>query len=224
MTLHPLPGTTSTFWANRTQRLRDYYVHDWGHPKYDDTEMFEYLTLEIFSAGLNWELALKRREVFREAFAQYNLAAIVAMGELEVASLLSNPKMVRNRQKIQAIIANARAVMALTPEFSGLSEYVWSFTSGERLINRPSSPDEIPTQSDLSKNMARAMKKRGFQFVGPTIVYNYLQACGVIDDHLVVTPAASEEGSGISHAAETSYRNLTSGERIADVGDFGSRE
>lgn len=188
MTLAPLPGTPEDFWANRNERLRDYYENDWGRPKYDDNVVFELLTLEIFSAGLSWNLALKRREALREAFVNYDLDALATFGDADVDRLLTNPAIIRNRRKIEAVLANAKATLALTPEFTGLAEYVWSFTEGEQLVRAPRTPEEIPTQDDLSRHVAEEMKKRGFRFVGPVIVYNYLQACGVIDDHLVVMP------------------------------------
>lgn len=179
-----VPGTTADFWANRSARLRDYYDNDWCVPKHDDETVFEMLVMEAFSAGLNWEMILKRRSALRAAFANYDLEVLADWDEDDVQQLMQNPAIIRNRLKVTSVINNAKAALALPPEFSGMAAYMWHFTEGEQIVHAPKNPADTPVQDDLSRLVAKDMKKRGFKFVGPVIVYNYLQACGIIDDHI----------------------------------------
>ena len=182
-----IPGTSPDFWANQNALLNEYYQTDWGHPKHSEREVFELLVMEQFSAGLNWLMILSRRDQLRRAFADYDLPTLAAWTDVDQERALQAEGMIKNHLKIAAVPNNARATLALRPEFKNLADYVWSFTEGEQIIHAPASAAETPTQDELSQRGAKDMKKRGFKFVGPVIVYNYLQACGVIDDH-IVTP------------------------------------
>lgn len=183
--MEPIPNTPADFWANRNATLNDYYRNDWGHPKHTEQTVFELLVMEGFSAGLNWLMILRKRELLRQVFADYDLPTLAAWTDAECAQAMQTPGIIRNRLKIAAVPNNARAALALRPEFADLAAYVWSFTDGKQVVHKPTSLAETPTQDDLSRLVAKDMKKRGFKFVGPVIVYNYLQACGVIDDHIV---------------------------------------
>lgn len=180
-----LPGTTADFWANQNQELRDYYLYDWGVPKHSDQQIFELLVLELFSSGLNWLMMLHKRANFARAFANYDLHVIAAMGDADFDRLMHDTSIVRNRMKIAATIANAKAVLQIKREYGSFAAYVWSFTDGEQIINRPTAAGQTPTQTELSKRVAKDLKRHGCQFVGPVITYNFLQAVGVIDDHIV---------------------------------------
>jgi DNA-3-methyladenine glycosylase I len=177
-------GTDEHFWANRSSLLQDYYLHDWCVPKHDDKTVFELLVMEMASAGLNWEMILRRREALRTAFADYDLETLASWDEKKVEELMQDPTIIRNRLKIQSVISNARATLALLPDYAGLADYMWHFTDGEVVQHHPRSLADTPTQDDLSRRVSKEMKKRGFKFVGPVIVYNYLQACGIIDDRI----------------------------------------
>ncbi|WDF83121.1 DNA-3-methyladenine glycosylase I [Lacticaseibacillus pabuli] len=179
-----LPNTDAKFWANRNALLQDYYLHDWGMPKHDNRDLLGLLVMEIMSAGLNWEMILKRRDALTEAFAGWDAGTIAAWGEADFDRLMTDPSVIHNRMKIEAAFAAARATVALTGEYRDLDDYVWSFTAGEQIQNHPTAADQVPNHSKLSKWMATDMKGRGFKFVGPVIVYNYLEAAGVIDDHI----------------------------------------
>lgn len=179
-----IAGTDDQFWANRSSLLQDYYLNDWCVPKHDDNTVFELLVMEMASAGLNWEMILRRRQALRTAFADYDLATLVSWDEAKVEALMQDPTIIRNRLKIQSVIKNARATLALAPDYAGLAEYMWHFTDGEVVRHHPQSLADTPTQDDLSRRVSKEMKKRGFKFVGPVIVYNYLQACGIIDDRI----------------------------------------
>ncbi len=187
--LKPLPGTPADFWANKNELLRNYYEHDWGVPKRGDALLFELLTLEIFSSGLNWQMMLKKRASFQRVFMNYELDQIAAFGESDIARLLMDTSIVRNRSKIESVIANAQAAQHIQETSGSFTNYVWSFTAGEQLVLAPATPEEIPTQDDLSRRVSRQMKKDGFRFVGPVIARNFLQACGVIDDRIVPVQA-----------------------------------
>lgn len=179
-----IPGTDASFWANQNQQLRDYYLNEWCVPKYDDREIFELLVLETFSSGLNWMMMLNKRANFAAAFYDYDIDAIAGMTAADVERLMGDTSIVRNRTKILAVIADARAVQGLRASGQTLAPYIWAFTEGEIVANLPSSQYAVPTQTSLSKRVAQEMKKRGFKFLGPTIAYSFLQAIGMVDDHI----------------------------------------
>ena len=160
-----------------------YHDNEWGRPVYDDRHLFEMLILEGAQAGLSWITILRKKEAYREAFCDFEVATVAAFTEQDVARLMLNTGIVRNRLKISAAIHNARCVLELVSEGQTLSQFLWSFVDGKPVVNQGLVYDEIPTQTDQSVAMSRALKKRGFKFVGPTICYAFMQAVGMVNDH-----------------------------------------
>jgi DNA-3-methyladenine glycosylase I len=175
-------GTTRCAWAVGDPLLVAYHDDEWGRPLRGDDAVFELLTLEGFQAGLSWLTILRKREAFRSAFAGFRVAAVAAFDEADVARLLGDAGIVRNRAKIEATVANARAALALPGGEGRLTELLWSFAPGARA--RPQTFAEVPAQTPESTALSKELKRRGFRFVGPTIVYAFMQAAGMVDDHL----------------------------------------
>jgi DNA-3-methyladenine glycosylase I len=154
-------------------------------PLHDDRGLFEFLILEGAQAGLSWETILKKRDNFRAAFGQFDIRAVARYDGRKVHTLLRNPGIIRNRLKIMAAIANARAAIAVQAEFGSLNAYLWQFVGGRPKINRWRSLGEIPASTAVSEAMSRDLLRRGFRFVGPTICYAFMQAVGMVNDHTV---------------------------------------
>ena len=171
-------------WA---QKPLDVAYHDaeWGVPLHDDRALFELLTLEGAQAGLSWSMVLAKRENYRRAFDHFDVAKIACYNARKVAALLADPGIVRNRLKIAATIANARAFLAVQKEFASFDRYIWSFVGGRPIVNRRKSLKELPARSTESDAMSKDLLKRGFKFVGTTICYAFMQACGIVNDHLI---------------------------------------
>lgn len=157
-----------------------YHDNEWGKPNYDDTYLFEMLVLESFQAGLSWECILNKREAFRKAFDEFDYKKIVRYADEKINELANNKSIVRNRMKIKAAINNAGIFMTIQKEYGSFSSYIWHFTNGNQVINRDGT---VHTALPLSHAVSKDLKKRGMKFVGPTIIYSYLQAVGVINDH-----------------------------------------
>ncbi|MGV3153948.1 MULTISPECIES: DNA-3-methyladenine glycosylase I [unclassified Corynebacterium] len=175
-------GLARTPWAAGDELLREYYDTEWGLPVYSEAGLYERLVLEGFQAGLSWRLILSRRPAFRLAFADFDPDTVAAFGADDVERLANDATIIRNRRKIQAAINNARATVALRAE-GGLSEFLWSFRPAD--TPRPEVAKEIPTTSEESTQMSKALKKRGFKFVGPTTCFALMEAIGMVDTHLV---------------------------------------
>ena len=171
-------------WA-RTPLSIAYHDQEWGVPVHDDGLLFEFLVLEGAQAGLSWETILKKREAYRIAFERFQIGRVAAYGEREVAGLLANPGIVRKRMKIEAAVANARAVLGVQREFGSLDAYLWRFVGGRPRVNGWRSPAEVPARTPESEAMSQALLERGFRFVGPTICYAFMQAVGMVNDHTV---------------------------------------
>jgi DNA-3-methyladenine glycosylase I len=171
-------GRPRCWWALSAPEYVPYHDEEWGRPVRDSRGLYERLCLEAFQSGLSFITILRKREAFRAAFAGFDIAAVAAFGDGDVARLMDDAGIVRNRAKILAAIANARAAL----EVGDLAELIWSFAPPPR--PRPRSPAELPSVSDESRALARELKRRGFKFVGPTTVYALMQACGLVDDHL----------------------------------------
>ncbi len=180
-------------WGAGTADYVFYHDEEWGRPVRGDDALYERMTLEAFQSGLSWLTILRKRQAFRRAFDDFRISTVAGYGEADVARLLADTGIVRNRAKIEAAIANARAALEL-PE--GLSELLWSFAPPSR--PRPVSFAEVPALTDASTAMAKALKRRGFRFVGPTTAYALMQATGMVDDHVagchVVAPGAAVMG------------------------------
>ena len=159
----------------------DYHDREWGVPSRDDRHLFEMITLEAAQAGLSWLTILRKREGYRKAFEGFDAARIARYTNKDVERLLADPAIVRNRLKVESTVNNAQRVL----ELESFAEYVWSFVGGEPLVNRRRTPGEIPAETAESKAMSKDLKKRGFRFVGPTVCYSFMQACGLVNDHTV---------------------------------------
>jgi DNA-3-methyladenine glycosylase I len=173
-------GLARCRWGARTPDYVAYHDNEWGRPVHDDNRLYEKITLEAFQSGLSWLTILRKREAFRAAFDGFDIERVAAYGEADQARLLADAGIVRNRAKVEAAIANARAAADL-PE--GLAKLLWSFAPPRRPA-RPASFAEVPPLTPESTAMAKALKKRGFRFVGPTTAYALMQATGMVDDHL----------------------------------------
>ncbi len=164
----------------------EYHDHEWGQPFHDDQRMFEFLLLETFQAGLSWITILRKRENFRAAFDQFDPYKVAMYNERKFESLLEDSGIIRNRLKIKAAITNAQLVVEMKEkEGIGLSDYFWNWVNGKPIVNHPKSMSDLPATSDLSDRISKDMKKRGFKFVGSTVIYAHLQATGIVEDHLV---------------------------------------
>ncbi len=171
-------------WA-RTEPSIAYHDTEWGVPLHDDRGLFEFLILEGAQAGLSWETILKKRDNFRAAFDKFDIRAVARYDGRKVQTMLRNPGIIRNRLKIQAAIANARAALAVQQEFGSLDAYLWRFVGGRPRLNRRRSLREIPARTPESEAMSKDLSRRGFRFVGPTICYAFMQAVGMVNDHTV---------------------------------------
>lgn len=174
------------FWALKDPLMADYHDHEWGDPVHDDQKLFEYLVLDAFQAGLSWRTILYKRENFRNAFDQFDPHKIARYTDQEKQLLLSNAGIVRNRLKIDAAISNARNFISIQQEYGSFDKYIWQFTNYITLRNPNGVSEEtMPTSSGESDAMSKDLKKRGFKFVGTTICYAFMQAIGMVDDHVV---------------------------------------
>jgi DNA-3-methyladenine glycosylase I len=175
-------GLARPVWASSDELLRDYYDTEWGMPVHDERGVFERLSLEAFQSGLSWRTILAKRPAFRAAFADFDADTVAAFGEDDVARLMADAGIVRNRAKILATITNANATIALRQD-GGLADFVWSFRPAT--TPEPRSSAEVPTKSDDSLALSKALRKRGFAFVGPTTMYALMEALGIVDTHLI---------------------------------------
>ncbi len=178
-------------WVGDEQIYIDYHDTEWGVPDREAQPLFEKLILDGFQAGLSWITILKKRENFREAFEGFDPGKIAGWGENDVQRLLSNPGIVRHRGKIEATIGNARAFLQIE-EREGFSEFLWSRVGGAPIQNRWQTLADVPAQTAESRLISRDLKAAGFRFCGPTIVYAFMQACGLVNDHLVTCPRHAE--------------------------------
>lgn len=183
-------GKTRCQWANpKNERYIRYHDEEWGVPVYDDHKLFEMLVLESFQAGLSWECVLNKQESFREAFDYFDLEKVCAYDEEHMERLRENPGIIRNKRKIQSAVSNAKVFRSIQQEFGSFSDYIWGFTEGKVVYEKGKS------QSELSDEVSKDLKRRGMNFVGTTIIYAYLQAIGVIYSH--------EEGCFLEHFGES---------------------
>ncbi len=181
-------------WCIGDPLYENYHDQEWGVPIFDDRLLFEFLILETFQAGLSWITVLRKREHFGKSFDAFDYHKIAVYDSLKEEELLSNPNIIRNRLKIAATIQNARAFLAIQKEEGSFSNYIWSFVSGKPVINKYKKLDEIPAFTPLAEKISKDLKKRGFKFVGPTIIYAHMQATGMVNDHLVDCFRHSEVG------------------------------
>jgi len=172
-------------WATGNDaRMRDYHDNEWGVPLHDDTKLFEFIVLEGAQAGLSWSTVLNKREAYREAFHGFDIVRVARMSDTALEKLLTNPAIIRNRLKVFSARNNARAALRVIDEYSSLDAYFWSFVDGKPIRNRWRQKDQLPARTELSDKLSKDLKKRGFNFVGSTIVYSHMQATGMVNDHL----------------------------------------
>lgn len=173
-------------WAGKDPLYQKYHDQEWGVPVYDDALLFEFLLLETFQAGLSWITILRKREHFRLAFDQFDYCKIANYSPEKELELVHNQNIIRNKLKIKGAINNAQAFIRVQKEFGTFSKYLWAFVEGKPIQNHFERIQELPASTALSEKISKDLKKRGFKFVGSTIVYAHLQACGLIDDHLTI--------------------------------------
>jgi DNA-3-methyladenine glycosylase I len=172
-------------WAARGALLMAYHDQEWGVPVHDDRALFEFLILEGAQAGLSWSTILKKRPAYRVGFDHFNPGKVARYGEVKIAALLGNAGIVRNRLKIRAAVQNAQALLAVQKEFGSFNTYVWQFVGGQPIQNRWRQMEEVPARTAESDAMSKDLVKRGFTFVGSTICYAFMQATGMVNDHVV---------------------------------------
>ncbi|MDY0780315.1 DNA-3-methyladenine glycosylase I [Tenacibaculum sp. IB213877] len=171
------------FWVSNDPLYVEYHDTEWGVPVYDDDKLFEFLILETFQAGLSWITILRKRENFRKAFDNFNYKKIANYSDEKYEELLQNEGIIRNRLKIKATISNAQAFMRVQDEFGSFSEYIWGFTHGKPIKNAFEDRSDVPATTELSDKISKDLKKRGFKFVGSTVIYAHMQATGMVNDH-----------------------------------------
>lgn len=172
-------------WCEKDDLYRDYHDNEWGKPVYDDSTIFEFLTLESFQAGLSWYTILKKRKDFREAFDGFNYKKIANYKQSKVEELMQNEGIIRNRLKILATINNAQRFQEVQKEFGSFSIYMWNFVNGNPVDHKRESLKDVPATTTISDAFAKDLKKRGFKFMGSTVVYAHMQATGMVNDHLL---------------------------------------
>jgi DNA-3-methyladenine glycosylase I len=172
--------------------MEAYHDHEWGTPLHDDRALFELLTLEGAQAGLSWLTILRRREGYRRAFAEFDPVTVAAFDSAKLESLLANPEIIRNRQKVASTIDNARRLLEVQREYGSFDRFVWSFVDHTPLVHQVKTLAEIPAQTAESVALSKALRQRGFGFVGPTICYAFMQAAGLVNDHLIGCPRRAE--------------------------------
>ena len=172
-------------WSMKTPLETEYHDREWGVPVHDDRVLFEFLVLESAQAGLSWSTVLQKREGYRAAFAGFDPTQVATFTPADEARLLAEASIVRNRAKIAATVGNARCFLEVQGRYGSFDAYLWPFIGDAPRINRPRTPEEVPAVTPESEKLARDLKKRGFRFLGPTILYAYMQAVGMVNDHLV---------------------------------------
>lgn len=173
-------------WANDTSNdYIAYHDNEWGVPVHDDRTHFEFLILEGAQAGLSWSTILKKRNGYREAFAGFDPAIVAGYTDSKIEELLQNPGIVRNRLKVKSAVQNAQQFLKIQDKFGSFDAYIWRFVDDKPIINQWKSLSDVPAKTDVSDRISKDLKKRGFNFVGSTIIYAYMQACGLVNDHTV---------------------------------------
>jgi DNA-3-methyladenine glycosylase I len=171
-------------WCLSSDLYKEYHDKEWGTPVYDDATLFEFLILETFQAGLSWITILNKRENFRTAFDQFDYKIIALYSEGKIQELLQDKGIIRNKLKVRSAVSNAIAFMKVQEELGSFSSYIWNFVDGKPIINNPKTLKDVPATTPLSHEISKDLKKRGFKFVGSTVVYAHMQATGIVNDHI----------------------------------------
>ncbi|MCL2573940.1 MAG: DNA-3-methyladenine glycosylase I [Defluviitaleaceae bacterium] len=180
-----MEGKTRCCWASGKEVFHDYHDNEWGRPVHDDRKLFEMLILEGVQAGLSWETVLKKREAYREAFDGFDPHKIVLYDDKKVEELMANKGIIRNRLKIKSAITNARVFLETVEKYGSFDRFIWSYVDYAPIVNHIEKMEDIPATTPLSDRISKDMKKMGFKFVGSTIIYAYMQAVGMVNDHMV---------------------------------------
>lgn len=175
-------------WSINDPYELEYHDKEWCVPSKDDTYLFEMLNLEGAQAGLSWKLILHKRKAYQEAFFGFDIAKCANLTDEQLAEIIAKAAIIKNRLKVKAVRTNAIATQKVQAEFGTFADYIWSFTNNKRIINKWDSVNSVPASNELSEKISKDLKKRGFKFVGPVIIYSYLQAIGMVDDHLITCP------------------------------------
>ena len=175
-------------WAFANEMTRVYHDTEWGIPVHDDRQMFEHLTLECLQCGLSWGLMMKKREIFRDCFDNFEYDRIAAYDELDVERILNTEGMLKSERKVRAVINNARCYQKLRKEFGRFCDWMWSFSGGKTIVYDGHPDGRVPVSNGLSDRISRELKKRGFKYIGAITIYSHLQACGIINDHARACP------------------------------------
>lgn len=170
-------------WATTNEAEKKYHDEEWGVPTYDDKVLFEFLILEGAQAGLSWITILNKRENYRKAFSGFNYKKIAKYDQDKIDELLQNPGIVRNKLKVNSTVTNAQAFIKVQKEFGSFSDYIWAFVDHKPIQNKWKKREDVPAKTELSDKISKDLKKRGFKFVGSTIIYAYMQAVGMVNDH-----------------------------------------
>lgn len=160
-----------------------YHDEEWGIPLHDDKRHFEYILMEIMQCGLNWTMMLKKRDIFRKCFSNFEVKAVAGLGEEQIELILQTDGMIKSRRKIDAIINNAKCFLTIIEEFGSFDQYIWSFSDYQILVYKKHHKGQVEASNELSDRLSKDLKKRGFKFLGSITVYSHLQACGIINDH-----------------------------------------
>lgn len=180
-----MPGKNRCEWCMGTEIYKEYHDHEWGVPVHDDKVHFEFLVLESAQAGLSWLTILKRRENYRRLYDNFDVRKVARYDWQRIEMMMQDAGIIRNRKKIESSISNAQHFLEIVNEFGSFDEYIWGFTNGKVIVNKWKSLSEIPANTPLSDQITKDLKKRGFKFLGTTIMYAHLQSIGIINDHLV---------------------------------------
>jgi len=185
MSRQRVSSTRRCEWADESDPVNlTYHDEEWGVPSHDDRHLFELLTLEGAQAGLSWATILRKREGYRSAFEQFDPPRVARFNRAKIEGLLSDPSIVRNRLKIESTVNNAQRVLEVQKEFGSFSSYIWEFVGGAPIIGRRHTLSDLPSETQESQAMSRDLKRRGFHFIGPTVCYAYMQAAGLVNDHV----------------------------------------
>lgn len=180
-----MENKTRCAWCEKDDLYRNYHDNEWGKPVYDDETIFEFLILETFQAGLSWYTVLSKRENFRKAFDNFDLIKIANYSEDKMAKLAEDTGIIRNKLKIKATVTNAQAFLNVQKEFGTFSKYIWGFVDGKPIDNQPKTLSEVKATTPISDALSKDLKKRGFKFVGSTVMYAHMQATGMVNDHVM---------------------------------------
>lgn len=186
-------GQQKCAWAMGSHLEEEYHDNEWGKPKYDDRMLFEMLILEGAQAGLSWRTILQKRAGYKKAFDNFDVKKVAQYNETKQAELLQNPNIIRNKLKVKSAVTNAQNFIKIQQEFGSFSDYIWAFVEHQPIINKWKQMSDVPASTPLSDIISKDLKKRGFTFIGTTIIYAYMQSIGMVNDHLVSCPAYHQQ-------------------------------